>query len=467
MLGENARNAVVIPRFGISERDFCGTFTFSVLSAVAHRSGYTMLAAFRFKNFRSFRGQADLSFAAYGPDQTHPEALIDPSPESRSKLRLLPVAAIYGPNAAGKTNVLRALRFMRQAVMRSQAHWSPTRNVLTEQFASKAKESSSFEVEVFIDGSRYQYGFAADRRMFLEEWLYWYPKGKKRKVFDRETNRKTGATSISVGDSFGRDKRYVEAVRSRVRQNSLFVSAAAQDNHDVSKLLHEFFKNILFASLHPNEGKSQQLSSALLHRGGLLKELMLTFLKQADPSILDIRTTVIGEHENDDDDDTPAHQLARTYKVTFVLGKGRSRFELDLEQQSSGIQRLYRLLGEICGSIITKKLLLIDEVEASLHPVIARFLVDLFQNAETNREGSQAILTTHDTGLLDQTLFRRDQIWFVEKERCCSHLYSLLKFSPRKDSDLERGYLRGRYGAIPAADLTLDWLMRENGGGAS
>jgi hypothetical protein len=111
--------------------------------------------------------------------------------------------------------------------------------------------------------------------------------------------------------------------------------------------------------------------------------------------------------------------------------------------------------------------MLFDEIEGSIHPHMARLIIDMFQDTNVNHAGSQMIFTTHDTGLLDQTLLRRDQIWFVEKERLCSRLYSLLDFSPRKDANLEAGYLRGRYGAIPVARPRSDWVVRPSSRGGS
>lgn len=420
-----------------------------------------MLAAFRFKNFRSFSEEAELSLVASESDKTLTSSLISPDPKGRKSRRLLPVAAIYGANAAGKTNVLKALSFMAAAVSTSHTQWTPGSRIPVHQHKGKLDEPASFEVEIFIDGIRYRYGFVASSQAFMQEWLYSYPTGKPRQLYFRSTEN--GKTTIRTGKYFGGDTKYIKSIKIKVRDNSLFLSAAAQDNHPICRDVYSFFYRAKRGSLHPHiDDRRVTLTSALLESDPSWKELFLAALRTADPSISDIVIQPVEGRswsERDKDDDANFFEDVDRYRIYFVVGKGKSSFRIRFEEQSQGVKKLYGLMGEIVFSIFDHQLILVDELEASIHPHVARFLVDLFQDPESNINKSQIIFTTHDTNLLDRTLLRRDQIWFVEKDDCCSHLYSLLEFSPRKDADLERGYLRGRYGAIPIASMPPGWLQ--------
>lgn len=420
-----------------------------------------MLAAFRFTNFRSFKGQGELSLVAAPADKTLPSVLIDPAEMTAKKRRLLPVAAIYGANAAGKTNILKAFSFMDLAVEKSQSNWQPGSGVPVEQFRGQSSNESSFEVDIILDSQRYTYGFVATKEAFIGEWLYSYPTGKRRLLFDRTTIE--GITKIRTTRHFPGDRSYITTIKKRVRNNSLFLSAAAQENHSLCNSIYEFFFYTMTSSVLPHQVEQRRvnLTCVLMEMEGPWKEMLLSILKTSDPSISDIKIEPLDKswaEYSKHSDGSFFKAEEQKYKVSFVIGSGKRAFRLPFEEQSQGVKKLFGVFGEILVAMYKRNIVIIDELETSIHPHVARMIVDMFQDPTTNQAGSQLIFTTHDTNLLDQTLLRRDQIWFVEKDQCCSHVYPLLSFSPRKDADLERGYLRGRYGAIPVANIPAGWL---------
>lgn len=418
-----------------------------------------MLVAFRFRNFRSFKGDGELTLIASPSDKSISSALLDPTPTGRSKVRLLPAIAIYGANAAGKTNVLEAISFFSLAIRASQTSWAPREMIQFQTHAGAIDDDTlSMEAEFFLDGVRYVYGFSAAQYFFEDEWLYAYPKGRKRVVFSR-TSSEDGEVKISTGDEFTGASTYIESVKSRVRPNSLFLSAAAQDNHPLCLKLFDYFDDVLLGTLIENEESRQTLTSMFADSDAEFKKSIVRFLQLADKSISDIIVEPIGKGWDQLSVEKRAGFFNKQrYKVMFVMGEGDDSFYIPFISQSVGIKKLYGLISEILVSLTSHRIILFDELETSIHPHVARAIVDMFQDSSLNIAGSQLLFTTHDTNLLDQTLLRRDQIWFVEKDSCCSHLYSLLDFSPRNDADLEKGYLRGKYGAIPAVSMPPGWL---------
>jgi hypothetical protein len=423
-----------------------------------------MLIAYRFRNFRSFKDDAEISLVAHRADKSHSAALLNQPSGSRSSMQLLPAAAIYGANAAGKTNVLNALVEARHAIVSSHSKWEPERPILIDRFAEQSAAESdlmSFECEFFVGGVRYRYGFAADRWAFRDEWLYCHGRGKPNSLFSRSTT-KNGIAKVRTGSAFVGESTYLGSIKARVRKNSLFLSAAAQENHPIARSIHEFFSGMFMSSLISGDDTPRtNLTSTFLDQGDIFREDIVPLIRAADPAIRDVRVRAKegrGWADHMKSGGGGFFTDAERYDVTFLMADGDSTFEVDLSEQSLGVQKFYGLAGELYGALKQGKLVLVDELERSMHPLLARMVVDLFQNRSTNPERSQLIFTTHDTNLLDQDLLRRDQIWFVEKVLSTSHLYPLLDFSPRKDANLEVGYLRGKYGAIPLARVPEEWL---------
>lgn len=418
-------------------------------------SGASMLVTFTFENFRSFADVAHLSLIANRADKSLPGALMHA--DEKKGVSLLAAAAIFGPNAAGKTSVIEALRYMRAAVVHSQVAWSPGSGTrVVPHVLSESQKDSTFEVVIIMSGVRYRYGFSVNKRHFSREWLYSYPVGRERMLFERVTAPSEGGeyeTKVTYGKHFSGGERSNDPIRRRTRSNSLFLSALAQDNHEDGSVIYEWFSSSLRIV---NPGVFTEIEEAgflarMCFKFPAFKASALELLRAADANLVDINLTEHAEPVRPVKDGVNRewHEKNARYEIDFVTAHEGGTFSLPLSEQSRGIQRLVSVLVDLIFSYTLSEVLVIDEVESSLHPQIVNLIVDMYQeNADARR--AQIIFTTHDTQLLNPTHMRRDQIWFVERQSGRSHLYPLTEFSPRNDENLERGYLRGRYGAIPA-----------------
>jgi len=409
-----------------------------------------MLIQFRVENHRSLRDEQVLSLVAANLGGSEEPRLLRPPGLGES---LLPAVALYGANASGKSNVLNALAFMREAVLRSHRYWEPEAGTPQEPFAlsSKAqKQPSLYEVDFLVEGVRFRYGFVLSAARIEEEWLHAWPHGRKQVWFERE------------GDHFDFGKHLHgenETIRGLTRANSLFLSAAAQNNHAALLPLFGWFGAVqLELSRSPLLGFkpvhtvllgnlfSGQLSlfeednTARQHE----RESIVQLLRSADLGILDMR--VVRSSRSVFDKDAEIHLRHRAeagHEIWFPL-----------ERESAGTVTLLGIATRLVRLLRRGGLFCIDELEASLHPALGLELLRLFQDPRHNPKGAQLLFTTHDTNLLGNVLgeppLRRDQIWFTEKDQAgATHLYPLTDFHPRKEENLERGYLQGRYGAIP------------------
>lgn len=434
-----------------------------------------MLINFSVENFKSFASRATLSMLAHKADKTLSGALLKPAGLGDAAARLLPVAAIYGPNAGGKTNVILAIKYLKDAVAASQAAWRPGAGTQLEPHALKSGSPSEFEIELLVSGIRYRYGFRALPAYFSEEWLYSYPKNRERMLFYRETRRVESdyLTKVEYGASLTGGHKHHEATRVRTRENSLFLSSAAQDNQREARAIYDWLSDEFEVSLFGQEsdlpdGDRAAVTSRMCSDIDVFKTLTLGLLRAADPNILDIEISCTSDdvpslletkvNREDRADLERFVEDSRNFNVRFVIGSPSNPFRLPLEVQSRGVQRLYLLASSILTALKFGEVLIVDELDTSVHPNMAAQVIALFQSNLTNSNGAQLLFSTHETRLLSLQHLRRDQVWFVEKEEGESRLYSLLDFRPRKDENFENGYLRGRYGAIPPAAFPPEWV---------
>ena len=432
------------------------------------RLGCAVLIRFRVRNFRSLKEEQELSMVASslkGP----PEAVTQ---IAGLNLGLLRVAAIYGANASGKTNVIRALQYMRSAVCDSQRRWSPEGPIPREPFLLDPKsksDSSSFDVDLVLDGVRFHYGFTLNDREILGEWLDAYPSGKRQLWFKRE------GKTFTFGKKLTGDNRAIERL---TRPNSLFLSAAAQNNHEALLPVYKWFSEQL--GYVPRERGFLDQETALmckvegfkpwivgaLHAADLgvigleVREMnLLSLMRQAEEKVDDAHWSRVGEilgalrkiaaFAKEEGVEFPV--LEKRQKLSlFHKGSISAGVPFGEENESDGTLAFFGLLGPVFGTINSGGTLCVDELDASMHPLLALEVVRLFNDPKLNPRGAQIIFTTHDTNILDMASLRRDQIWFTEKDaEGGTHLYPLTDFKPRKNENLARGYLQGRYGAVP------------------
>lgn len=415
--------------------------------------GVNVLVEFRVKNFRSLRDEQVFSLVA-AKDSTLLDTHARPTNISAVPA-LLHSVAIYGPNAGGKSNLIKALQFMRGVVVESATVIKPGQTYGVQPFrldAESADLPTEFEATFIIAGVRYQYGFAMTSSRIVSEHLLVYRAFKPQSWFRRHYD----ATNDSEVYEFGPGLKGQKAVwQEATRPNSLFLSMAAQLNSESLRPVFDWFEShlVIFNEVSPlNPAITIQ---QLRQPDG--KKAICNFLSAADISLADIQIVtrkVPGQSLHFDiaagTTEVRAEEMEQN-ELQFHHATAHGKAVFGLRDESSGTRNLLFLAGPVLDIVRQGLTLVVDELDTSLHTMLVRHLVRLFHDPTLNQNGAQLIFTTHDTSLLDASgLFRRDQIWFVEKDNeQASHLYPLSDFSPRKNEALERGYLMGRYGGLP------------------
>lgn len=412
-----------------------------------------MLVELRIKNFRSLRDEQVLSLVA-SPDKT----LLDThalDSGMKAAPHLLKSAVVYGANASGKSNLIKALQYMRDVVLQSAVLQPGQTFDRLQPFkldATSGHQPTEFEVTFILGGVRYQYGFAMNAQRIVSEQLLVYKAFKPQRWFERHFDAESGKDVYEFGSNLKGAKNLWEGA---TRPNALFLSVAVQLNSEALRPVFDWFANRLVI-FNEQARLSPEFSVEMLKQEESRKAIC-EFLQAADISIADIEVATkqamvhsirfdlaTGKRE-----ETASEQTVDEVKFHHVTEHGKAVF--DLADESSGTRNLLSLSGPVLDILARGLTLVVDELDTSLHTMLVQALVRLFHRPDVNTGGAQLIFTTHDTSLLDAYgLFRRDQIWFVEKRPDqSSSLYPLLDFSPRKNEALERGYLQGRYGALP------------------
>lgn len=415
-----------------------------------------MLIEFHARNFRSLRDNQVLSFVAASDKSLAETNTIQSG--LKAAPRLVRSAVIYGANASGKSNVIKALQYMRGVVAES-ASLQPSQTFNVQPFrmdAVSSNQPTAFEATFILDGVRYQYGFELTSQRVTSEHLLVYKTFKPQQWFERSYNPETGQDRYEFGSGLTGQKSVWEKA---TRPNSLFLSTAVQLNSEQLRPIFDWFINNLVFFNEITQLNPQITVDMLRHPEG--KQAIRDFLTAADISIADINVVtnrVMGRamrfdlatgksessNEEQEINELQFHHETESGKAVFGIG-----------DESTGTQRLFFLTGPVLDILNKGQTLIIDELDSSLHPLLVRRLVSLFHSPDISTKGAQLLFSTHDTSLLDPGLFRRDQIWFVEKDRDqATTLYPITDFSPRKGENLERGYLMGRYGAVP---FFRDW----------
>lgn len=431
-----------------------------------------MLIEFRVTNHRSIRDELTLNLVP-----------------TYDRLRAaLPVAAIFGANAAGKSTVLDALDFLRAAVLESFGQWRADGGVPRTPFRldGALAAPSGYMVELLLDGVRYQYGLEVDDNEVLEEWLYSFPAKRRRVIFERH------GTEFRTGASTARMRGAIDVLAGLTRPNALFLSVAARSAVDEVRPVHDWFAQDLRVIDPRGVGQgTDRLADAL--RDPHRRDAVVALLRAADLGLTDVRVLDLGNRgdflalvdgdpevratraelalaEQSGKETTTVRSRAReaenraqatAYAVMDagvpVFFHGREAVPLTARDQSRGTLAWADLAVPALDTLRGGGLLLVDEIDSSLHPALTTRLVSLFREPASNPAGAQLVFTTHDTTLLGTFLgdeiLGRDEVWFVEKDASgASSLYCLADFRPRLGENTERRYLTGTYGAIPQLD---------------
>ena len=424
----------------------------------------TALVSFRTKNVRSYKSEAEMTFDALRVGNEDVVQVI--KTKAAKPLRVLPVVGIYGANASGKTAFLKAMADMRSVVLRSfmrkDREYSLRRPFLLGAIDSSTNSlPSEFSIELVLDGVRWQYGFTVNDEEVLYEFAYNYPLGRPKLVFDRDKD------DIQVGDQF---KRLFRTIASLIRPESLLLSivgvlpesASIREIDDSSICaLHEWFDDN-FRLITADNRSPRVRHTAELARNGPTRVRVLEFLKAADLGITDLITEEVEEDEfieklkqafsivqSDQEDDKL--EVAEVVKLEHRGLNENLVFEPD--DESTGTQVWVGLVAPAIEALDGGHVLLVDELDTSLHPHLVKLFVEIFQDPALNPRCAQMVFNAHDTDLLnekDRFSLGRDQIWFTEKsEGGETRIFPLTDFKGRREDLVGKRYLAGRFGAVP------------------
>ncbi len=424
-----------------------------------------MLISFSVENFISFKEEATLSMVAgKGKEMREPHTFTPTMKNGVKTFDLLSSAVIYGPNAGGKTSFFRAFLTMEMIVHGSIKGFQML-PIVPFMLSDKTKTSPSvFEIEMVIDGVRYQYGFSATSERIHAEWLFAFPKGRTQTWFERDYNKKTNKYDYNFSDALKGQK---EVWRETTNPKALFLSIAVHFNSTQLKPIYDWFaENTMLIDIH---GITQDIS--IMHCNELGNGKIISFLKAADFAIEDIEveevsfpkqsSTSIINPLNSLSSDEKKEKSFQVRTIHKTQEGGYIRMPLDME--SEGTQRMFALAAPLLHILENGIILFADELNQHLHPHLMQYLIELFNNPKTNPNNAQLIFTTHAVSLLKKDIFRRDQIWFCERDaNQATTLFPLTDFKPRKGhEDFETYYMSGRYGALPIIGEFSDFAPKE------
>ncbi|MDL5167990.1 ATP-binding protein [Proteus faecis] len=414
-----------------------------------------MLIEFSVENYLSIKKKQTFSLVANKSKELEENIF---NVAGNINLGILKSAVIYGANAAGKSNLLLAFRSMVDIVLHSASHNQAGDSLPVKAFklsSDTINSPSEFEIIFIHNNIRYQYGFSATEQQIIDEWLFAYPKGRPQKWFERSWNEDNSEFDWDFGSSLFGEK---QLWQKSTRNNALFLSTAVQLNSEQLKPVFTWFqKNIKLTGV---SGWSKHYSASCCTNQ--FKSEILKFLKSADIGIDDIIVTKEKFNPSELPEDMPEElkkviissmENEDVYDISTIhFNDKKEPVKFKLEEESHGTQKLFSLAGPWLDALENGYTLLIDELNDALHPKIVSYLVTLFNDPTLNKHGAQLIFSTHETSIMNQNVFRRDQIWFCEKnDKNETNIYPLIDYSPRKGREnLEASYLDGRYGALPS-----------------
>ena len=426
-----------------------------------------MLLQFTVKNFLSIKDEVTLSMVA-SKDSSFEDNLL-PYEDGKKIKNALKSVVIYGANASGKTNVLKALRFFRWFISHShemqQGRKIPIDTFkLDEDFHNKPSE---FQIIFIHKEIKYLYGFSVTEDEVFEEYLYYYPNGRQSTIFTRNKDEYTFTIDV---------ERQSELKNKFNSKNKLFIAIESLWEYEKAKAPFEWLNNHLKVLI--NHDRLEAYTGSNMHKDKKFDSLVKKYIKLADVGIDDVSIDI-----------QKTEDALSSEKLSFlpaeikdkILSEAKDSNFIDIKmihnykdkdgniincpfefnQESDGTQKFFGLLGPWIDALVKGYTIVIDELDIRLHTLLVKKLMEMFLDPDVNKKNAQLIFSTHDTNLLNSDLLRRDQIWFTEKkEDKSTDLYSLYDFKGlRKNISIEKGYLQGKYGAIPV--LKGDWKWED------
>ncbi|SFC38543.1 AAA family ATPase [Clostridium uliginosum] len=422
-----------------------------------------MILEFTVKNFLSIKDEVTLSMVA-SKDSSFEDNLL-PYKDGKKIKNALKSLVIYGANASGKTNVLKSLHFFSWFINKShemqQGHKIPQKAFKLDRDCMN--EPSEFQIIFIHNDTKYLYGFSVTEDEVVEEYLYYYPNGRQSTIFDRKRDEYVFTIDI---------ERQTELKNKFHSKNKLFIATESLWEYEKAKIPFEWLSSYL--KIFINHDKLEGYTGSKMHDDEKINVLVKKYIKLADVGIdnVDVRLRKSEDILNSD-----LYNLIPDEAKAEILNKIQDRdvldikmihsikdkagniinYEFKLDEESDGTQKFFGLLGPWVNALLNGYTIVIDELDIRLHTLLVKKLIQMFLDPNINKNNAQLIFSTHDTNLLDSELLRRDQVWFTEKrEDKSTDLYSLYDFGGvRKNVSIEKGYLQGKYGAIPV--LKGDW----------
>lgn len=378
--------------------------------------------------------------------------------------RILPSVAIYGANAAGKSNLHKAMRAAIRMI-RSSNNLQIDQPLLITPFLldeNSRNNKTKFEFIYVYNGIKYEYGFVLDAQYVWEEYLYEYRSSKPSMIFER--------SNINTYRFTSKSKPQLSKIVDKNTSNKLFLATATCWNSDLTKDAYMWFSNMV--DTYDSQNLEELMYKEFEKNDDSLNKFMLNLLQKVD-----INITNFNYEKNKQDANQMLMDIEDFINLRFkdsgilkqpkimtshqVIENGKKQeYELNYFDESNGTKRLFTYGPVLKNALENGKTIIIDEIDNALHPAMTKSLIEMFQNPNINKKSAQLIFNTHEISLLDLNLFRRDQIYFVEKDNKTgvSDLCSLDDFSPRKSENIQKGYLQGRYGAMPAVNFKdIEW----------
>jgi len=417
-----------------------------------------LLLQFSVNNYKSIKDTVTFSMATSSKDEGNSFKI--------GKYELLKSAIIYGANASGKSNFLKAMAFMGKIVLNKNKVIQSTDTLEHFPFrlnTDTQNSSSTFEIVCFINNIKYRYGFEIDDTTVYAEWLYASEIGKEAKLFyrDIEEDSYINPNKFKEGFKFFNKK----DLKIDISKNQLFIWKCDQNDGEVAKSILNWFDKFNLIDGMEHDGYIGYAIEQMQNED--FKNEIVNLVKTADIGIDDI---LLNEEKVPDNflDSIPFTDeykenlrkkmgntipLLNTYHTQYDKNNnevGKIIFELD-EEESKGTRKFFKMSAPILNTLREGKVLIIDELDASLHPMLTKHLIKLFHNEKINTKNAQLIFATHDTNMLTPTMFRRDQIWLTEKDKYgATDIYSLAQLKDViKNENFEKQYIQGKYGAIP------------------
>lgn len=429
-----------------------------------------MLLEFKVSNYRSIGEEQIISLIPAAKQKDHLQNII-----TKGRYQALNVISLYGPNGGGKSNILNAMSLLDRLVNIS-ARTSSTTKLPFDPFLLREgweDKPTGFEISFVIADNRYRYGLEFNATEVRKEWLFRKSTGREVSLFERE------GETIDVSSGFNGSKKQIDAAVEATRTNALFLSTCDILNVDEAKSIMKWFGH--FSMIDGLNTELEEIQTVELWEDNDFREKIKQYLSSLSLNIIDVEVTTKDFDVSELPDDMPKSMKSRLAKDLrgkksyTVFAKHRIYSEEGMptektfswkweDRESSGAKKAFHLSGPVLWALANGGILIIDELEAKLHPIMTLNTIEAFLEKESNPNNAQLIFATHDTNLLSYSNLRRDQICFAEKNKWEStEVYSLSDFvyfgekngefkseKERPDTDKEKRYFEGRYGAIPA-----------------